>query len=64
MKKFLTNIGFFNSDLYIVFGFSIIKGKILKFLVKKKLLTYIWEFRHITRVQIVIFRHYMITIQN
>ncbi len=35
-KIFKKYRNFFNSDLYIVFGFSIIKGKILKFLVKKK----------------------------
>ena len=55
--SFLSN--FLKSDIYIVFGSSYIKGELADFLIKKKQLTFTWEYRHIIEVVIVIFGHYL-----
>ena len=46
---------FTKSDIYIVFGSSFIKGKLIDFLIKKKQSIYMQVCHHIIEVQLVIF---------
>lgn len=46
---------FLQSDLYIVFGSSFIKGDLINFLIKKKQLIFTWEFHLFIEEPIVIF---------
>ena len=54
-----------NSDVYIIFGASYIKNKwLINFLIKKKQLIYIWDYRRFTEVLRVIFGLCMIKTLN
>ena len=51
---------FLSSDIYIVFGSSYIKGKLVDFLIKKKQLIFIWVYLHTTGVLTATFGLYKI----